>query len=119
MTTDELRTIAQAATPGPWVAIGAEIFLGVTRYEVVFGEEVPVYAGRIYDEGGHSDEDAALIAACSPDRVLAMLDVIEAACRLDRELSANFVGGVWRATQERIDAANRVQDALVRWEALP
>ena len=78
---DELRRLAEAATPGSWEAAGALIYLGVTSrpdpdddYNVTFWDS----AGIIYDEGGHSPADAAYIAAARPEVILDLLDRLEA-----------------------------------------
>ncbi len=55
----ELRAIDEARTPGPWEAEGCGIWLGIRR-DTPDGFD---FEGRIYDEGGHTEADAAAIAA--------------------------------------------------------
>lgn len=62
----ELRRLAIQATPGPWKANYCEI--RDTADKMI-----------IYDEGGHSSEDAAYIAAANPAVILALLDRVERA----------------------------------------
>lgn len=75
MSSSSVRKRLQEATPGPWEK--EEDSLAITG---------PVGAARddrmiIYDEGGHSEEDADLIAHAPTDLALA-LDVIEIAAEL-------------------------------------
>lgn len=65
MTTDELRAIAEAATKGPWEYDGVEYVISAAMAEVVAWP--------------FTNADAAHIATFHPARILAMLDVIEAA----------------------------------------
>jgi hypothetical protein len=74
---DELRQLALAATPGSWEADGKFIHLGVKsrpdpedEYNFTFWDST----GIIYDEGGHTEADAAYIAAARPEVVLGLLD---------------------------------------------
>jgi hypothetical protein len=60
----ELRRLAMAATPGPWEASRCSIYNADRSM-------------MIYDEGGHSEADAAFIATFNPAKVLAMIDRLE------------------------------------------
>ena len=77
MTTDELRKLARAATPGPWGRWNRD----ATRVRRYFGTSG-------YDDicQASTGENAAYIAALSPERVLAMIAVIEAAMAMRREI---------------------------------
>jgi hypothetical protein len=75
---DELARKAREATPGEWAAEGRDIYLGVIS-RPIYGEDDILIDGwdsahRIYDEGGHTEADAAYIAAASPDVILALLE---------------------------------------------
>lgn len=70
MTFDELRAIAEAATPGPW-----------TWNEGYLSMESP--DGLTFEDESYSDtvsihNDARFIATFDPDRILAMLDALRA-----------------------------------------
>ena len=104
--TKNLRTLAEAATPGPWSDKGVTrsctlkhthgkgeciynnvIFYeddhGITQAVAPFAEVAGNYD---YEEGGIIKKaDQLYIAACSPDVVLALLDALE---RKDRLLNA-------------------------------
>jgi hypothetical protein len=69
MTISELRAAAQAATPGPWTPCntkGAMVVATSPDGEYVYTDQ-------------QSFENRAYIALASPDTVLALLDVVEAA----------------------------------------
>lgn len=74
MPTDELRQLAEAATPGPWLPTALPLGDGARS----FGNYVVTGLGSGYPgallEGMRSGADAAYIAAASPDRILALLD---------------------------------------------
>lgn len=80
--TNELRRLAQAATPGPWKA---EQYLGTPRQFVIYTDVGD--KGRVSDVAytsitfGHDETvaNARLIAAANPAVVLELLDRIEAA----------------------------------------
>ena len=83
---NELRRLAQAATPGPWIAAGPS-----------FGESLPKYLNEVaVDREGDEDDgysicntpigldeelsaDMAFIAAANPATVIELLDRLEAA----------------------------------------
>lgn len=104
--TKHLRTLAEAATPGPWAdkgvsrscmldhkhAAGKCIYDNVTFYEddhVITQAVAPfteVAGNYDYEEGGIIKRaDQLYIAACSPDVVLALLDALERKDNLLRE----------------------------------
>lgn len=119
----DLRKIAEAATRGPW------FYLGRTSgrpdpdwpgyyFPFVFGpnEENPIcqMEGDWLDE----HENAAHIAAWSPERALAAMDVIEAT-----RLVIGYLDALAEEFPEKMpmlqDRGDRLRDALRRWEALP
>jgi hypothetical protein len=76
-----LRTIAEAATPGPWERDGDTV-RGWKRYmfsDGTDGFEIVPSAGAF-----QSNEDAEFIATFDPETVLALLDVAEALAAVDR-----------------------------------
>lgn len=76
----ELRRLAEAATPGEWAADGRDIYLGVTQWPDPDDDYNMTYwdsAHRIYDEGGHSEDDARWIAAANPAAILRLLDELD------------------------------------------
>jgi hypothetical protein len=79
--TKNLRTLAEAATPGPWTTDWAEhdapyqdVRIGTKLRNVclVWMDDAPV---RDYNE--QQTVSAAYIAACSPDVLLSLLDALE------------------------------------------
>ena len=94
---DQLRKLAQAATPGPWLTDKAHPYRpgmgpffmdsGATIY-LQNGEEI-VTGGSQDEQGGAvgvlTNEDAAYIAAANPQVVLALLDQLEV---MDQALAA-------------------------------
>ncbi len=67
---------------------------------------------------GFRNPDATYIAAWSPDRALAALDVIEAAEAFNRAIGAGYIGGAWQTTKERVVTGNALSDALATWKEL-
>ena len=84
---DELRRLAEAATPGPWEAFGAvggrrgERWLGVTTDMRAIES---ARAGDVFAAQDCTRQDALFIAAANPAAVLALLDDADA---LRRELA--------------------------------
>ncbi|MDF1603379.1 ead/Ea22-like family protein [Nocardioides sp. YIM 152315] len=77
----ELRRVAEAATPGVWVAWGNSIaydtgHCGGGGCDVGYGHEPGCSLDRL---GEASEPDAAHIAAFDPPTVLALLDALDAA----------------------------------------
>lgn len=64
---DALVALAEAATPGQWVATGRWVRFG------------------LHDREQISDEDAAFIAACDPQTVLALIERIRELERFRRD----------------------------------
>ena len=83
---DILRALAEKATDGPWDSGGDEVYAGE-------GETYSVIA-RICGEFDVQEANAAFIAACSPDVVLAVLARLDA---LEHENAA---------LRERLDASS-------------
>jgi Family of unknown function (DUF6221) len=67
----EDRAGALAASPGPWTVDGCQI------ESVVFSQGGIRAQMAIYDEGGHSEDDARHIARWHPTAVLAHCDAID------------------------------------------
>ena len=90
---NELRRLAQAATPGPWVSQGR--YIGTPRHMS--------YIGEVRDQCGNwsdtekSTGDAAFIAAANPAAISELLDRLEAAEKSDVESITMY----WRARDER------------------
>ncbi len=114
--TDRLRSLAEAATPGPWEVQdeGQADGLSVVRLEPDLG-----YAAEVIwtDDADYPDEArpdlAAYIAACSPDRILALLDelgALRAVAKAAREVSLRPFG------TGAIGAQIDLRAALVRLE---
>ncbi len=76
MTTDaELRALAEAATPGPWRHSGATVWAPMSPDDPTdYSGEAVAYVPTLGDE--FDADDAAYIAAASPDRILALLDEV-------------------------------------------
>jgi hypothetical protein len=88
--TDELRRIAEAATPGPWVNGQHPAAGGFIVKPILFGSRIKnarTFANdrRVLpaNEGGHvllkSEADADYLATFHPARIKLLLDVVEAA----------------------------------------
>ena len=87
MTTDaELRALAEAATPGPWRHSGATVWAPVSPDDPTdYSGEAVAYVPTLGDE--FDADDAAYIAAMSPDVALALIDRLkraEAALSVER-----------------------------------
>lgn len=87
-TLSDLRKLAEAATPGPWRVEPQHGYTEdyiVTNHPSWQGPGLLRYVGECGLAHGQEkrpqkfQDDAAYIAALSPERVLALLDVIEAA----------------------------------------
>ena len=82
MTDDELRRLAEAATPGPWV-YQAEVKWRHIHYPLNLERENYIHGYNVYDNTGEIigcdggvflADDAAFIAAANPDTVKRLLD---------------------------------------------
>jgi hypothetical protein len=73
-----LRELAEAATPGPWMAINHQKHLGDHNVEQAWWS-VDSKGGRIADIERHKAANAAFIAAANPQTVIALLDDLAAA----------------------------------------
>lgn len=103
-----LRDLALAATPGPYRECGSEVLIGDHWWRPV--------------EHAHyrNDANAAFIAACSPDVVLALLDEIDESkriglsmCRLAHNLVTTSGSGEYAAIIEaraRLEGVEDVRD---------
>ena len=97
--TKHLRTLAEAATPGPWTIYTDEVIspivaameLSKLAHGSVFTPVLPMVVGSnglvtaVTGCGPTSVANADFIAACSPDVVLALLDALERKDNLLRE----------------------------------
>ena len=105
MTTDDLRALALAATPGPWRLVPpdpteAPMWSICEPDEKAFGS-----IADCYNYADAQDEaNATYIAALSPERVLAMIAVIEKAKAM-RERCRYEVAGQLRGAACAFDAA--------------
>lgn len=72
--TDDLRRLAEAATPGPWRVEGWDDGMVVQNPN---GDIIVDYSISTGDDKADV-ADAAYIVACSPDRILALLDRLDA-----------------------------------------
>lgn len=115
----DLRALAEAATPGPWTVTrlpGGGRTVAANHWSRV-GDGASGYTDLTFQVKG---ADAAHIAAWSPDRAIAALDVIEAARRTSLLTDERCWCIEWKPSQtvhEKECAALRA--ALDRWEALP
>ncbi|HFH2861800.1 TPA: ead/Ea22-like family protein [Pseudomonas aeruginosa] len=117
----ELRRLAKAATPGPWILYVPEDYQGpeeLPGYGVECAEGRAIVWGALEPETGcQFDRDAEFIAAANPQAILALLDEIDG---LSDELSActEHPGGCgyWReAAKRRAEERDRLRaqnDAL-------
>jgi hypothetical protein len=119
--TAELRKLAKAATPGPWIASGVTSKIGGDRFMFVNVEPLGEIARLPLPDRpakGYAPTicDAAYIAAVSPDVLLALLDrleapadrveMLEAALRtMKRFWRSRVWAGVTASDQDEIDAA--------------
>jgi hypothetical protein len=104
---DHLRRLAEAATPGPWEIEREELDTSFSDEEQEQAFPVRVGPFNLAPEGGLVDpdeaaqleRDAAYLAALSPEVVLALLDVAEAARKMSARLDNGYlVCGQCRAT---------------------
>ena len=100
--TNELRRLAQKATPGPWKML--PVGDGRQKFAVADSEFLSILT--VTDEGGgtfgtvYDDDDARFIAAANPAAISELLDSLEA------------------AEKERDWHAERCEDAMNECEAL-
>lgn len=109
----ELQTLAKAATPGPWGKAfwpfpEPTFWIGQHDPDVVSSRMKSAVTGKVPRE-----EDAAYIAACSPERILALCEVVGAlGGLLDHyiQLVASGDCGFWNPEEE--EPVIRVRAAL-------
>ena len=78
MTNEELRKLAEAATPGPWIPAGPSFGAKLPQYYNCVCRDYEVEDGNEDDICGDMEHvDAEYIAAVSPDVVLSLLDRIK------------------------------------------
>ena len=84
---DELRRKALAATPGEWEVDGPPLDSGGTYgINAIPDGCAVVWWGSNQDEGIRREEDAAYIAAANPQVVLSLLDDLDLAEAMIREM---------------------------------
>ena len=116
---NELRRMAQAATPGPWIGCGPS-----------FGESLPKYLNEVaVDREGDEDDgysvcttpigleeqcsdDMAFIAAANPAAVSELLDRLEAAEKAVNEAYQNWMTALDRNAEllAKVEAAEKERD---------
>ena len=104
---EELRKLAEAATPGPWIRDPQDehCVLSVPEDETVTETDQGPLAFCLL-----APQNAAYIAACSPDRILKLLDVVEKARDYLRAKDEPRSGAT--ATEERIATMEALRTAL-------
>jgi hypothetical protein len=105
--TANIRALAAAATPGPWHDNGLTLRPGTVH------DSMDNVVCRAWE-----NRDAAYIAALSPERVTALLDVVHAAIDVDGLWDAKE-GALIRWQAEAPEALDDLRTALDAWEALP
>jgi len=119
---DDLRKLAEAATPGPWKfdddAMGCRAIKGGKSgsHKQAQYTEIAYTVGLSNDERDRAN--AAYIAACSPDRILNLLDVVEASKHL-RYCTEVLLQGTPHAghTEATAKAVEALRTALAALEA--
>lgn len=112
MKIEELRRLAEAATPGPWSRGGVTIeALHIVAYGAPIGERC---IADITDYRAKRLEDATFIAAANPAAILALLDRLEKLERINETAWGFRVHGVakdgthakilWKAMDDAADA---------------
>lgn len=96
MTLTELETLAKKATPGPYESEGVGVLVNTKRIELATDNIAGVVYAQIAETGPHGDgkqqfANAAFIAACSPETILALVRIARAAA--DTEKYATTVLG--------------------------
>lgn len=103
--TKELRQLAQAATPGPWMID----YVGV-GFEVAAGESVIAQSQQIQGDMRHKARkaNAAFIAAANPATISELLDRLEAWENVFGHLGTpDEVGNEWHSLSDRLEAAEK------------
>lgn len=129
MTTDKLRAIAEAATPGPWWSDVRGRYVGPSSYGPNGSIETVTVVWDNYSDGhgAPGPADAAFIVAAR-NTYLAALDVIEAAKayspRDDHDYACEYRTSLagWRRGEPPVIRCqcgrSELDAALDRWEAL-
>ena len=127
---DDLRRLAEAATPGPWRRANetAEVPPRVEPHRLVEQDTDPLYSkvvARTYRDKQHeAAADAAYIAAASPDRILALLaerDALLAVAEAARHAGATWdadQSGPYRPWEVYVDDFDALRSALARLDAM-
>lgn len=97
----DLKAKALAATPGPWV-----VYRPRRYYSIRTGDGIYLVEGRVPDLPTASN--AAHMAACDPQTVLALIEAWEVATADLRTLRA-----IWRLAVEHLDAPDIEMDAVL------
>ncbi len=88
-----LRALAQQATKGPW-RIGGNV---ITDDLDVIAMENPTKMRYVVARTGRRPDDAAFIAACDPQTILALLDAVEALERIGEACQYPEIGSRGKA----------------------
>ena len=117
-TLTDLRALALAATPGPWVQHpdGWTVRRVVAQDASQRGWRVAYTYASGPDRVEQEVADAAYIAACFPERVLAMIVCIEAAKALEAEASKRLRFRDAERYPELCAALTEVRTALAKLE---
>lgn len=112
---NELRRLAQAATPGPWYATGKLTRYVEARIDGGLIQEVAA-CGPTKADGGYGPQqeaNASLIAAANPATISELLDRLEAWENVFGHLGTpDEVGNEWHSLSDRLEAAEKENDAL-------
>jgi len=107
---DQLRQIAENATPGPWIQKGVKVFGPREPWDLGTGP-ARIMAAQMPWMRERMEANAAHAAAFDPPTVLALLDRIK---YLEEQARRNYQD--WQAAYARAEAADavvqRVQDAI-------
>lgn len=101
---DHLERLALEATPGPWRECASEVLIGDHWWRPA--------------EHAHyrNESDARYIAACSPERIRALVAVAKAAAVLD---DCNCREGICSRHCAQTETQHALEAALAALEALP
>lgn len=89
---DELAALAEKATPGPWTTQKNGNHL---RYALIWrpdGHAVAQALGvNFHSESSNAESDAAFMAACSPEKIFAMIEEIKSLRQEVQRLNARII----------------------------
>ena len=126
--TTELKKLAEAATPGPWIAAGPSL-----------GSEFPVYCEEVVVDREHDDDDGygicqaptglekesthdmSYIAAANPAAILELLErlaAVEQELEAEREETKRWINAAKWEKEIRKEAEKIADKAVIELEAL-